>query len=92
MYRMERTPDFSIAAEVFTNKRIGRKAQPMDYRRFDTLADAVRFIIEEQVPDKLMGTVVESGDDRFEGRDVQGLYDDAGYPFERKVAVTKPAD
>jgi len=76
--------DFTAPAEVYASRGRGMSRWPMTYRRFDTGADAVRYAVETLPPEMLNGTVIEAGDERYEGRSIRGLYDSASYPLTRK--------
>ena len=82
---METTFDFRAPAEVFTAKRMGSRAQPVAYRRFDEAAEAVRYVIETLPADKLIATVLEAGDERYDGKAIRGLYDSLDYPLPRSM-------
>jgi hypothetical protein len=68
--------DLSAPAELFVSSSRGYSRRPMQYRRFDTGAEAVRYAVEELSPELLRGTVLESGEERLEGDEIRRLYDD----------------
>lgn len=65
--------------------RLSRR-YPMAYRRFQTGAEAVRFVMELQSSDKLVGTVVECDDARFGAAEIRLLYESVDYPLPRRQA------
>jgi hypothetical protein len=77
--------DFTAAAELFANKRKSfRSRVPLKYKRFDSLAEAVRFAVEE-LGDDLNGINIRTESDDVSGAAIRTLYDDAAYPLERKA-------
>ena len=53
------------------------------YRRFDTAADAIRFVVEELPAPMVSGTVLETENERVAGDAIRGLYDSEDYPLKR---------
>ena len=69
--------DFRVPAEMYTGRQSAQgKARP--YRRFPTLAEAVRFAVEKQ-PDALHCTIIESDDTRLQNKEIQAAYDSAEF-------------
>jgi hypothetical protein len=79
--------DYSIAAELFSTKGTKFRHQTLGYKRFARAADAIRFAIEELSPQLFVGTYLEVGDERYDSKDIRRLYENAGYPHARRVAV-----
>jgi hypothetical protein len=73
--------DYSAPADVFPG-RTGKR--PMGYRRFDTAAQAIRYVIEEMPKEFLDSTVLEVDDERLKGEQIQLLYTSKDYPLARK--------
>ena len=73
--------DYSAPAEIFALKR--RKYGPVTYRRFKTVAEAIRFAVEVLSRPLLDGTFIETGAERLDGRTIQQLYGGDRYPFKR---------
>jgi len=59
---------------------------PMFCRRFATGAGAIRYAIELQSAEKLVATVVEVDDARFDAAEIRSLYDCDAYPLPRRKA------
>ena len=62
----------------------GRARQPLRYRRFATAAEAIRFAIEELPAVRALGAWMQVGDQRFDGDDIQRLYEGNDYPLQRR--------
>jgi hypothetical protein len=81
------TIDFNASAELFPSRsRTARR--PMNYRRFDTAAEAVRFAIEELPAALLLGAFLEVDEVRFGGDDIRRLYDSPDYPLPRATPAS----
>jgi hypothetical protein len=78
--------DFDAPAELFMAKRKGGTRQPLTYRRFATAAEAIRFAVEDLPAVRTLGAWMQVGDERFEGDEIQRLYDSGGYPLPRRPA------
>ena len=61
-------------------KRKGGPRQ-LRYRRFATAAEAIRFAVEE-LP--AVRALMQVGDQRFDGDDIQRLYESNDYPLQRR--------
>jgi hypothetical protein len=78
--------DYGAPAELFMAKRKGGTRQPLGYRRFATAAEAIRFAIEESPAVRALGAWMQVGDDRFDGEEIQRLYDSSDYPLRRRAS------
>src|SRR6516165_10008554 len=76
--------DYGIPAELFMGKRKGGPRQPLRYRRFATAAEAIRFAVEELPAVRALGAWMQVGDERFDGDDIQRLYESDDYPLQRR--------
>jgi hypothetical protein len=63
-----------------------RKGGPRElrYRRFATAAEAIRFAVEEFPAVRALGAWMQVGDERFDGDDIQRLYESNDYPLQRR--------
>jgi hypothetical protein len=77
--------DFDAPAELFSCAARGARRTPMQYRRFATGAQAIRYAIEELPAELLGGSIMQVGEDRFDPRQIRELYDCAEYPLPRAV-------
>ena len=78
--------DFDAPAGVFTRSAHGRRGGGAKYRRFDSAAEAIRYIIEE-VPSPLWpGITVEIDDETLDHRRILELYSSGSYPLSRNGA------
>lgn len=73
--------DYCAPAELFAQKR--KKYGPVNYRRFETAAEAIRYAIENLSRSLLDGTFIETGTERLDRRSIQLLYGSDRYPLER---------
>jgi hypothetical protein len=78
------TFDYGIPAELFMAKRKGGPRQRLHYRRFATAAEAIRFAVEELPAVRTLGAWMQVGDQRFDGDDIQRLYESDDYPLQRR--------
>ncbi|MFZ1989640.1 MAG: hypothetical protein WAW96_07685 [Alphaproteobacteria bacterium] len=74
--------DFSAPAELFPRKHASKPKQ-IGYLRFASAAEAIRHAIEVVPPTLLIGTSMLVGDERYIGKDIRKLYDNADYPLYR---------
>ena len=83
--RESTTFDYGVAAELFMVKRKGGSRKPQSYRRFATAAEAIRFAVEELPAVRALGAWMQVGDKRFDGDDIQRLYESGDYPLQRRA-------
>ena len=78
--------NYDASAELFPSRRYA-KTQSARFQRFDRAADAVRYVVEVMPPAWLNGTILEVDEHRYDGKDIQALYDAPDYPLEREKAA-----
>jgi hypothetical protein len=80
------TFDYTASAELVISKngKAGLR-QPVSYRRFATAAEAIRFAVEDFPAINALRAWMRVGDERFNGHDIQRLYDRDGYPQRRRT-------
>ncbi len=76
--------DYDAAAELFIARSRAAASRPK-YQRFDTAAEAVRFVVEELPAAVLPGAYLLVEEVRFSVADIRSLYDSAGYPLARAI-------
>jgi hypothetical protein len=76
--------DYDAAAELFLARSRAAKSRPK-YKRFDTAAEAVRFVVEELPAAVLPGTYLLIDEVRFGPDDIRQLYESTGYPLSREL-------
>jgi hypothetical protein len=81
--------DYAAPAELFLSKSAGASRRPMQYRRFATGAEAIRFAMEQLPAATLTGTVLEVDDVRFGHLDIRKLYEEVNYPLTRSSCGAK---
>ena len=75
--------DFDAPAELFSSTNRGAAHVPMQYRRFATGAQAIRYAIEELPAALLGGSIIQVDEDRFDAWQIRELYDCPAYPLAR---------
>jgi hypothetical protein len=79
--------DYAAPAELFIPKGKSRgRRQPINYRRFDTAAEAIRFAVEEFPAVRTLGAWMQVGDHRYDSDEICRLYESTGYPLRRAPA------
>jgi hypothetical protein len=74
------TFDYAASAELFIPKgKPGARRSP-SYRRFATAAEAIRFAVENFPAVRTLGAWMKVGEERFNGDDIQRLYESIGFP------------
>jgi len=76
--------DYNATAELFLGRSKAAKSRPK-YKRFDTAAEAVRFVVESLPASVLPGAYLLVEEARFGVDDIRYLYDGASYPLPRAV-------
>ena len=76
--------DYDVSAELFMSRSRAAKRRPK-YKRFDTAAEAVRFVVEELPAAVLPGAYLLVAETRFGVEEIRCLYHSAGYPLPRIV-------
>jgi len=77
------TVNYDAEAELFAPQSRKFGTGPMDYKRFDSAAEAIRFAIEELPAELLRGAYLEVEEDRFDGSAIQRFYESEAYPLQR---------
>ena len=83
MNAKRRDCDIRLRHTLFMGKRKGEPRQ-LRYRRFATAAEAIRFAVEELPAVRALGAWMQVGDQRFDGDDIQRLYETNDYPLQRR--------
>ncbi len=76
--------DWSAPAELYAGIASFRTRNSR-YRRFASVAEAIRFAIEETPRAELRGLAIECGEERHEGEAIRALYQAADYPLQRET-------
>ena len=76
--------DYRSPAELFIPKRSSsRRHQRINYRRFATAAEAIRFAVEEFPSVRTLGAWMQVGDHRYDSDEICRLYESSEYPLRR---------
>jgi hypothetical protein len=76
--------DYNAPAELFP-ARNRKTSSKIKYRRFDSVADAIRFAVEEMPQPLLLGAFIEVKDTRLGHADIRELYDSEDFPLKRAL-------
>ena len=76
--------DYDAPAELFLRQSRTAKSRPR-YQRFDTAAQALRFVIEGLPAASLPGAYLLVEEARFGADEMRYLYEGAGYPLPRAI-------
>ena len=74
--------DYLVPAELYPGA--AQRHAGLSYHRFDTLAEAVRYAVEELKPSQLAGAFIEAAEVRYGGAEIATLYEAAAYPLTRR--------
>jgi hypothetical protein len=84
--------DYDAPAELFAGVGGMRSKGTMRYLRFDSAAEAIQHVIERIPVAQRGGSVLEVGEERYEGAGIQKLYASAEYPLARSDrSVSQPS-
>ncbi|MBX5224819.1 MULTISPECIES: hypothetical protein [unclassified Rhizobium] len=83
--------DYSAGAGLYPCKTINRRGR-LGYKRFDSVAEALRFAIEDMPASLLGGSVLEVEEARFDGLQMRKLYEAEAYPLTRRRPETYHAE
>ncbi|GEC30871.1 hypothetical protein N181_04655 [Sinorhizobium fredii USDA 205] len=75
--------DYSAGAGLYPCKTV-RRTSRLRYKRFDSVAEALRFAIEDMPSSMLRGSVLEVEEARYNGEQMRELYDADAYPLPRR--------
>ena len=78
--------DFAAPCELFCARSVSLRSR-VTYKRFDSLAQAVRFAVEDLPADIRRSTTIEVSEVRLRGDEILQLYENDAYPLARKVAA-----
>lgn len=78
--------DYGASAELFSSRNSNGRRQPLDYRRFTSAAEALRFVIEGLAPRFFVGAYLQVEESRYQGAEIRRLYASSHYPLPRRAA------
>ena len=78
--------NYRLPGEIFIPKSSGMRRRGLDYRRFETAAEAVRFAVETLPATALTACTVETDGKRLGSRELKALYADTRYPLARNAS------
>ncbi len=74
--------NYTAGAGLYAGKSLRGSRGPR-YKRFDTVAEALRYAIEDMPGSQLRGSVLEVEETRFNDKEIQQLYNSPDYPLAR---------
>src|SRR5262249_25081941 len=80
--------DYGAEAELFSGGARDSQRQPVGYRRFASIAEALRFAFEELPPESLAGAALEVADERFDSHGMCRLYQAPDFPLAQRQQKT----
>jgi hypothetical protein len=80
--------DFLAPAELFRHKTPGNVSG--SYRRFETAAAAISYVVEELDDRAQRLTIVEVDEQRLDSRAIRELYESSDYPLTRAASDAPP--
>jgi len=81
--------DFDAPAGIYGGTRKGARLQRLTFRRFPTLAEAIKHFVEETSGPRGF-SYIELDEDRIDEAEIRRLYESAEFPLERRPG--KPAE
>ena len=78
--------DYGASAELFSSRNSNGRRRPLDYRRFTSAAEALRFAIEDLPSQFFVGAYLQVEESRYQGAEIRRLYASSHYPLLRRVA------
>jgi hypothetical protein len=78
--------DYNASADLFSMTNRNGRRQPLNYKHFESAAEAIRYAIEEIPTQNLVGTLLEADDSRYDGKQIHRLYASPDFPLARKSA------
>lgn len=76
--------DFSAPAEVFGGGSWAGRPTNISYRRFESSAEAIRYVIEELDESARRPCVMEVNEKRYNHLDLRRLYESSAYPLPKE--------
>jgi hypothetical protein len=80
--------DYEMPGEFYSRKKQGMRPSSLTYQRFGTVAEAIRFAMEDLPSAALGGCLLETNGERFGARELRELYANPRYPLPRPISRT----
>jgi hypothetical protein len=75
--------EFDYNSPAGPKRRSGGRHQRINYRRFSTAAEAIRFAVEEFPAVRTLGAWRQVGDHRYDSNEICRLYESSGFPLHK---------
>lgn len=79
---MTEAVDYTTSAELYALGS-ARLVGATRYMRFASVAEALRYAVEQVPVDRLLALTIEAGEARYDGKAIRALYDAPDYPLHR---------
>jgi hypothetical protein len=77
--------DYHAPAELYASPKPGMRKTAIKYRRFNTSAAAIQYVMEELPPLARNSAVLEVDETRFDPVQIVELYESSKYPLKRRA-------
>jgi hypothetical protein len=78
--------NYNAAADLYPSRRYAKTSRDQ-YRRFETAAEAIQYIMEDRPGSWLVGSFLEVDERRYDGEGIRALYESAAYPLPRQKMI-----
>lgn len=75
--------NYDMPGEFYSRKTQSMRPSGLTYQRFETVAEAIRFAIEDLPSAALGGCMLEADGERFGAKELRALYASPRYPLRR---------
>jgi hypothetical protein len=77
--------NYKMLGELYSRDSLAWGSSGLSYRRFATVAEAIRFAMEDMSAAAFAGCTLEAGGERFGARELRELYASPLYPLQRSA-------
>ncbi|MFY9629005.1 MAG: hypothetical protein WAK03_12765 [Methylocystis sp.] len=77
--------DYDTPAELYSGSSTRFRQKALKYRRFERVAEAIRYVMEDIPPNALLGCSIEVAEETYIGKAIQPLYDSPDFPLPKRI-------